>query len=109
MSDLLFTIGCCSMCSTLLLETYGYHGGMAYEDKLKWEVGVRFQQFGALPLLLSRGKKAQLPGWLAVAGTSMFCVPLYYSVLKEDKRFNKAMPIGGFFMMASWITLGVLV
>lgn len=106
MSDLYFTIGCCSMCSTLLFSTYGYHGGLAYDQQLKWDIAVKFQQFGSIPLLLAYKKKTPYPGGLAIAGTALFCLPLYYSVLSEDTKFNKLMPYGGFAMMASWIALG---
>lgn len=96
------------MCCSLATMTYGYHGGLNYEQKKLWNKAVGFQQLGALPLLLAKNCRSPLPGYLAILGTSLFSVPLYYSSVTEDKTFNKVMPYGGFIMMASWITLALL-
>lgn len=108
MPSFLFSIGCLSMASSIGAMTYGYHGGLNYEQKKGWNKAVKFQQLGALPLLLMKVCKSSLPGYLAAIGTVMFCAPLYYSSLKEDKKYNKFMPYGGMAMIAAWVLLALL-
>ena len=108
MNDLFFTIGCCSMCISLITATIGAHGNLLHEQQLKWDKAVKFQQFGAIPLLLCQKKVSIFPGYLCLIGTLLFCVPLYYSTLTGDVSFNKIMPYGGFAMMAGWLALGFL-
>jgi uncharacterized membrane protein YgdD (TMEM256/DUF423 family) len=108
MSEILFALGCISMCSSLGAMTYGYHGGLTYEQKKHWKKAVNFQQLGALPLLLSKSCRSTLPGYLAIIGTATFSIPLYYSSITDDKTYNKVMPYGGVLMMASWVALALL-
>ena len=108
MNDYFFAVGCCSMCLSLAAATYGAHGGLDYDQKLRWDTSVQIQQIGSLPLLLSYSKKSSLSGVLAITGVSMFCIPLYYRTVKDDTTYNKLMPYGGMAMMASWIALGFL-
>ncbi|CAG9313514.1 unnamed protein product [Blepharisma stoltei] len=109
MTELYFALGCTSMCASLVTASYGYHGGMNYEQKKKWEKAVRYQQLGSIPLLFVGNKKNKhIPGALSAAGVSLFCLPLYYYAKTEDSKFNFAMPWGGVLMMASWLTLGFL-
>ena len=35
MNEIFFTIGCCSMCISLITATIGAHGGLEYEQQLK--------------------------------------------------------------------------
>lgn len=96
------------MCISLICATIGAHGGLEYEQQLKWEKAVKFQQFGAIPLLLAKSKLSVYPGLLGTIGVAFFCIPLYYSTATGDTSFNKLMPYGGFAMMASWLALGFL-
>jgi uncharacterized membrane protein YgdD (TMEM256/DUF423 family) len=108
MNDVFFTIGCCSMFISIITATIGAHGGLSLEQQGKWDKAVKFQQFGAIPLLLATRKATTWPGCLALAGAGLFCIPLYYTTLTGDITFNKVMPYGGMLMMASWLALGFL-
>ena len=71
-----------------------------------FEVGVRYQVYHALALLLlaalhGPGKAA----WCFTAGIAFFSGSLYILALTGVRRWGAVTPIGGLFFLAGWLIL----
>jgi uncharacterized membrane protein YgdD (TMEM256/DUF423 family) len=81
-----------------------------------FEVGVRYQMYHALALLVVALLVSQNPspplllvisGWLFIAGTVIFSGSLYALSLTDIKILGAITPIGGVAFIAGWIILAI--
>jgi uncharacterized membrane protein YgdD (TMEM256/DUF423 family) len=79
-----------------------------------FEIGVRYQMYHALALLVVGVLIGQAPkppaalalaGWLFVAGTLIFSGSLYVLVLSGVRWLGAITPIGGVAFLAGWLAL----
>ncbi|MBL7977846.1 MAG: DUF423 domain-containing protein [Bacteroidetes Order II. Incertae sedis bacterium] len=93
---------------------FGAHGlkNMVTPERLQvFEIGVRYQMYHALALLLlgwmmrSVQVDLTLVGWLFIAGIALFSGSLYVLVLGNFPRLGMVTPLGGVAMIAGWVLL----
>jgi uncharacterized membrane protein YgdD (TMEM256/DUF423 family) len=110
--------------SAVALGAFGAHGlekavadwGLSAEQQTQrlqsWEVGVRYQMYHALALLLvgtlasvrpMGGFKAAAIAW--IVGVLIFSGCLYLYVLTGWKTFGMIVPIGGVSLLIGWAAL----
>ena len=95
------------------LGAFGAHGlkGSLTPDRLEvYEVGVRYQMYHALALILGAvayakwgGAALIWAGWLFVAGTVVFSGSLYILALTGTRWWGAVTPIGGACLLAGWV------
>lgn len=93
----------------------GAFGAHALKSRLSpdhlaiFEVGVRYQMYHALALLIVGLVGSQfyfsLAGWLFTAGIMIFSGSLYTLVLTSVTAWGAITPIGGVLLLAGWISL----
>lgn len=102
--------------SALVAVAAGAFGAHALKAHLEpsalhtWEVGVRYQMYHALGLLLvgqlqARDAGMRWVGWCFVAGTVLFSGSLYGLALTGLRFFGPITPIGGVLFMLGWAIL----
>ena len=102
--------------SALISVAAGAFGAHALKERLSenllnaFEVGVRYQMYHALALILMGLLMSKLPAanaaaWCFLAGTLLFSGSLYGLALTGLKFFGPLTPIGGVLLMAGWVTL----
>jgi uncharacterized membrane protein YgdD (TMEM256/DUF423 family) len=74
-----------------------------------WEVGVRYQMYSAVGLILAglwgsqeAGRRVRLVSMLFLLGTAIFSGGLYLLVLTGQRFLGAVVPVGGIFMIAAW-------
>jgi uncharacterized membrane protein YgdD (TMEM256/DUF423 family) len=79
---------------------------------LTFEIGVRYQMYHALALLVVGAVADRLPGgavaaagWLFVAGTVVFSGSLYVLALTGQRWLGAVTPLGGVAFLAGWAVL----
>jgi uncharacterized membrane protein YgdD (TMEM256/DUF423 family) len=79
-----------------------------------FEVGVRYQMYHALALVLvgiigrqSPSRGLNIAGWLFIAGSMLFCGCLYVPVLTGTKLPWYLVPSGGLAFIVGWVALAV--
>ncbi|XP_037952865.1 transmembrane protein 256 homolog [Teleopsis dalmanni] len=66
----------------------------------------RFHFFHTLALMtMPLARKPYLTGTLMAVGTFLFAGPMYYRALTGDKAYVTASTVGGFCLIASWLSL----
>lgn len=80
------------------------------EHLLIFEVGVRYQMYHALALLILGSLSYTefyftLAGWLFFAGIIIFSGSLYTLVLTSVSTWGAVTPIGGILLLAGWFSL----
>lgn len=94
----------------------GAFGAHALRDVLTaarlqvWETAVRYQMYHALALLVLAGASTFSPGvtpYLWLAGVAIFSGSLYALCLTNVGALGAITPIGGLFLIAGWVSLGV--
>ncbi len=101
----------------IIFGAFGAHGlksKISPEMLQVFEVGVRYQMYHALGLMLLGILLAGNTHWLIVAagicfvlGILIFSGSLYALSLSGIKAFGAATPIGGVMLMAGWICFGL--
>lgn len=94
---------------------FGAFGAHALKQKISaemlsiFEVGVRYQMYHALGLLILAlaytyfpGFPLQTAGWLFILGTLVFSGSLYMLALTGQKAWGAITPIGGAFWIVAW-------
>jgi len=91
---------------------HGLRGTLDANDLATFEVGVRYQMYHALALVVvawaaSRGESAAViwAGWLFVAGIVLFSGSLYFLVLTGPRWLGAITPLGGTAFLAGWALL----
>ncbi len=115
MDRLFFILGCIS---ALIAAAAGAFGSHSLREKLTpdllnaFEVGVRYQMYHALALIVVAwavtrwpNANAAVAGWLFVAGTTLFSGSLYAMSLSGVRSFGVITPVGGLFFIAGWLYL----
>lgn len=96
----------------------GAFGAHALKEKLAinflniFEVGVRYQMYHALLLILIAFIYSNFPnsyvyasGWLVFAGVIIFSGTLYILALTATPAWGAVTPIGGLLLLAGWLLL----
>ena len=75
-----------------------------------WEVGVRYQTYHAIGLILLGlwgeqrvSRRITCSGLLLLIGNGIFSGCLYLLVLFGERKLGMVVPIGGFVMIAGWL------
>jgi len=98
------------------LGAFGAHGlkeRLAVDRLEIFEVGVRYQMYHALALLLvatmlrTTPEAAQRPTLCFVVGTIIFSGSLYALALGAPRWFGAITPLGGLALIGGWITLAL--
>lgn len=92
------------------LGAFGAHGlrSMIGEAQLAWwETGTRYWVVGALGMLLfglyqHKRATSSLPGWLLLAGSTLFAGSLYAMALGAPRLFGAITPLGGLGLIAGF-------
>lgn len=108
--------------SALLAVGAGAFGSHALRARLSadklavFEVGVRYQMYHALALLIVAWATTRWPGtlltisgWAFVIGTILFSGSLYALSLTGMRRLGAITPIGGLLFLAGWLFLALAV
>ena len=100
---------------TVLIGAFGAHGlksKVSPEDLMIFEVGVRYQMYHSLALILIGLIGYYLPqtplmpvGYFMVAGIMIFSGSLYLLVLTNIRWLGAVTPIGGFCFIIGWLLL----
>ncbi len=101
----------------VLIGAFGAHGlktKISSEDINIFEIGVRYQMYHALALLLIGligyhlpGETLILPGILFCLGIFIFSGSLYLMVLTNTRWLGAITPIGGLCFIIAWLSLAV--
>lgn len=96
----------------------GAFGAHALKNKLNqemlavFEVGVRYQMYHALAILLTaylgmllQGVTMLVSGWFFVGGTVVFSGSLYLLALTGVRMFGAVTPFGGLILLLGWLCL----
>ena len=122
MDKKLFLLACFFGATAVALGALGSHAleKILTESKLHtFEIGVRYQFYHAVALLVVSSLVARLPGswarragWCFVAGVLLFSGSLYFLAMSEVWGLNSLRavagpltPIGGVFFIAGWVML----
>jgi uncharacterized membrane protein YgdD (TMEM256/DUF423 family) len=100
--------------SGVALGAIGSHALSAKTEKQRadWKTASQYQLLhaavlAALPAF--RGTPARaITGSLLTGGITLFSGSIYASILKDDPRFTKAAPIGGWGLILGWLSLAFL-
>jgi len=97
---------------------FGAFGAHALKDKLStnflniFEVGVRYQMYHALLLILIAFIYSSFPngyvqasGWLTFSGVLIFSGSLYILALTSVTAWGAVTPIGGLLLLSGWLLL----
>jgi uncharacterized membrane protein YgdD (TMEM256/DUF423 family) len=115
MERLFFALGAVSAFVGVAAGAFGAHAlkSRLGEDLLAtFEIGVRYQMYHALGLMLAAWATSRWPGtcttaagWLFVAGTLIFSGSLYLLALTGARWLGAITPIGGLAFLAGWLCL----
>jgi len=108
-----FFLGAFFAMLSVILGAFGAH---ALKQKISpemlsvFEVGVRYQMYHALGLILLALAMLQFPGYaleiaggLFIAGMILFSGSLYILALSGNKMWGAVTPIGGFIWIVAWL------
>ena len=100
---------------SVLIGAFGAHGlkeKISIEDLAIFEVGVRYQMYHALALILLglmgfsiAGENLILPGIFFCSGIIIFSGSLYLLVLTNVRWLGAITPIGGVLLILGWLSL----
>ena len=112
MDRLFVGLGACSALIAVALGAFGAHGlrGRLVPDMLSvFEIGVRYQMYHALALMLVgalagrlAAGPASIAGWLFVVGTLVFSGSLYALSFTGVRWLGAITPLGGLAFLAGW-------
>ncbi|MFQ5751005.1 MAG: DUF423 domain-containing protein [bacterium] len=115
MERLFFIIGAVSAFLAVALGAFGAHGlksRLSPEMLNIFEVGVRYQMYHALALIVVAWVCTKWPGsltftsgWLFLAGTIIFSGSLYVISISGIRWLGAITPIGGVAFLAGWVCL----
>lgn len=96
-------------------EVVGLSMPAAYKYLGDFEVGVRYQMYHGLALILlglfareRRSKLVPIAGWAFAAGTILFSGSLYLLVLTKLKWMGAITPIGGTLQLVGWTCFAIV-
>ncbi|GFK93581.1 hypothetical protein NNJEOMEG_01415 [Fundidesulfovibrio magnetotacticus] len=119
MSRVFVFLGAVYSALSVALGAVGSHAlksRLAVEALATWEIGVRYQMYHGLGLmvvglLMTRwpGKLLTAGGWLLAAGTLAFSGTLYELCLTGDRLFVPITPTGGTMLVLGWLCVAAAV
>jgi uncharacterized membrane protein YgdD (TMEM256/DUF423 family) len=99
----------------VMLGAFAAHGlksMLSVGELATFDIGVRYQFYHAIAILLlpgllayGRGSLLIKAGWLFVAGILLFSGSLYVLATTGLRFFGPITPLGGVFMMLGWATV----
>ena len=108
-------IGAIFAALSVLIGAFGAHGlkgKISIEDLAIFEVGVRYQMYHALALILLGligfsilGEDLILPGIFFCSGIIIFSGSLYLLVLTNMRWLGAITPVGGVLLILGWLSL----
>lgn len=104
-SSLLWKLGCFNAAFAIICASIGGHKPWDEERKRIYSKGVNLHLFSSVGIILSSFKYNYICGFGFLLGSLLFCCTAYYRCFKDDKSFNKLMPIGGSLFIFSWLLL----
>lgn len=119
MKNLVLVIGALYGFASVVLGAFGAHAFkkiLSVERLESFEVGVRYQMYSALFLLIvgwifkfETGTEKWI-SWLMILGTLLFSVSIYFLSFQNHwgvslKFLGPITPIGGMLMLVSWVML----
>lgn len=112
-SKFFFFIGAFFAMTSVILGAFGAH---ALKQKISsdmlsiFEVGVRYQMYHALGLILLAisfqlfpGISLEIAGWLLIAGVFLFSGSLYILSLTGNTLWGAVTPVGGILWIVGWL------
>ncbi len=115
MERVFFIIGAASAFVGVAVGAFGAHGlknRLGAEMLTTYEVGVRYQMYHALALIVVAWAQTRWPGtltmasgWLFVIGTLLFSGSLYLLSLTGTRWLGAITPLGGLAFLAGWLCL----
>lgn len=112
-------LGCLFGFLSVAAGSFGAHALKAKisQDLLAvFEIGVRYQMYHALALLgVAWALDKYSNSWIQIAGSSftigvlIFSGSLYLLALSGNKMWGAVTPIGGLFLLAGWLLLGIVI
>jgi uncharacterized membrane protein YgdD (TMEM256/DUF423 family) len=115
MERLFFALGAVSAFVGVAAGAFGAHAlkaRLSAEMLATFEIGVRYQMYHALGLLVAGWAASRWPGaatsaagWLFVAGTLVFSGSLYLLTLSGARWLGAVTPLGGLAFLAGWLCL----
>jgi uncharacterized membrane protein YgdD (TMEM256/DUF423 family) len=118
MGRILIGIGALSGFFGVVLGAFGAHalkGRLSPDMATIYEVGVKYQMYHALALvligILAIGKPNDLlhaSGYAMIAGTCIFSGSLYLLALTGDKWLGAITPFGGVAFLIGWVLLAIV-
>jgi len=112
---LFFTLGAGFGGLAVVLGAFGAHalrGTLGPEDLATFEIGVRYQMYHALALLIVAWATTQwnattvtAAGWAFVVGIVVFSGSLYTLVLTGQRWMGAVTPLGGVSFITGWALL----
>lgn len=112
---LFFALGSALAGLAVLFGAFGAHAlraSLSAEDLATFEIGVRYQMYHALALIvvswaIGRWDSGALTaaGWLFLVGIIVFSGSLYALVLSGQRWLGAVTPIGGVALIAGWALL----
>ncbi len=110
-------VGACLAALSVLIGAFGAHGlksKISIHDLATFEIGVRYQMYHALAILLLGVISNYFPdslispvAYFMVIGVIIFSGSLYLLVLTDIKWFGAITPLGGICLIIGWILLAV--
>lgn len=99
------------------MGAYGAHGFRGKEEVYKntFETGSRYQLVHSALLVATPAicggpstRAAHIAGACFTLGIGLFSGSCYAVGLKEDRKYGKLAPVGGFSLMGGWLALAIL-
>ena len=84
---------------------------LSTEQLASWDTAVRYHLLHSVALLAlalfatESGQSIQLPGWLFSLGIVLFSGSIYLLVLTGQRWLGPVTPLGGFCLIAGWLSL----
>lgn len=107
-----FVLGSVFAGLAVLFGAFGAHAlrdSLSPEDLATFEVGIRYQMYHALGLLVTawavsrwEASTAVAAGWFFVAGIIIFSGSLYLLVLTGPRWLGAVTPVGGVALIVGW-------
>ncbi|CAF0925388.1 unnamed protein product [Adineta ricciae] len=107
-------IRCAGVSGTLAI-CLGVYGAHIMKDNTSDELRRLFQLAQTYHILHSAAllavplvSRPKVTGLLFLGGMSLFCGPIYYHAIRDDPRFRRITPYGGFLLLAGWLSIAAL-
>ncbi|MGE4608614.1 MAG: DUF423 domain-containing protein [Myxococcota bacterium] len=101
----------------VMAGAFGAHGlkdHLTAEQLASWSTACQYHLLHSVALLalalfaLQSGREIRIPASLFLAGTTLFSGSIYLLLLTEQKWLGPVTPLGGFLLIAGWLSLFTL-